>query len=283
MQPASKTHFYKAMRAFAALVAGTIAASPAAMAGDAMPVPQQNALVQKYCAVCHTDAQRNGGLSLEHFDAAHPDPGVAAMMLGKLKTGAIGAAGAKLPDDATVEAWIGATAAEAAGADRWSVNRTQDPATKASILSASIVQEINIAQAIPSAESADVPDSYRLTVTCRADTREAQMELAWSPAVPKTGQVLSAFVDGEELSTYKVEGTEKMGNGSNGSSGPGSIVLFATGKSFGAAKLATTLPAHTLTIRDAFPNETVVFPFGELSQRDRQGLSACFAGTIAGR
>jgi hypothetical protein len=34
------------------------------------PAAQQNALVQRYCAVCHTDAAKNGGLSLEHFDAA---------------------------------------------------------------------------------------------------------------------------------------------------------------------------------------------------------------------
>ena len=74
----------------AAFLAVGIVASPLAMAGDPMPAPQQNALVQKYCAVCHTDKSRNGGLSLEHFDAAHPDPGVAATMLGKLKSGAMG-------------------------------------------------------------------------------------------------------------------------------------------------------------------------------------------------
>ena len=260
----------------AAFLAVCIVASPLAMAGDAMPAPQQNALVQKYCAVCHTDKSRNGGLSLEHFDAAHPDPGVAAMMLGKLKSGAIGAAGLKLPDDATIQAWISATSAQAAGANRWNVNRMEDPATKASIVSASIVQELP--SPVPG-----IPDSYRLTVTCRADTREAGMEFAWSPAEPKPGQVFSAFVDGQALSTYKVEGTEKMGNGMDGSSGPGSIMLYATHQTVPAAKLAMPLPAQTLTIRDALPNETVVFPFSELTQADRQALSACFRGTVASR
>jgi hypothetical protein len=61
------------------LLAATIAscgvivlAAPDVPLSDAMPVAQQNALVQKYCAVCHTDVHRNGGLSLQHFDAAHP-------------------------------------------------------------------------------------------------------------------------------------------------------------------------------------------------------------------
>ena len=95
--------------------------------------------------------------------------------------------------------------------------------------------------------------------------------------------MFSAFVDGQALSTYKVEGTEKMGNGADGSSGPGSIVLYPTRKDTGAAKLAMALPAQTLTVRDAFPNETVVFPFSELTQADRQALSACFTGTVASR
>ncbi len=261
----------------ATLVAGLIITSPALMASDAMPVAQQNALVQKYCAVCHTDVNPNGGLTLQHFDAAYPDPGVAAMMLAKLKTGAIGAAGLKIPDNATVQAWITATAAESAGADRWSVSRTEDTTSSATILSASIVRSV------PSAVSADVPDSYRLTVTCRADSHQAQMQLAWSPAVPKQGQVLSAMVDGKPLSTYKVEGTEKMGNGTNGDSGPGSIVLYPATRNSGAAKLATALPADSLTIRDAFPNETVVFPFAELTQSERQDLSACFSASVASR
>jgi hypothetical protein len=65
-----KTYASKTIGAVAAL-----AAVPVALASGAMPVPQQNALVQKYCAVCHSDAHMNGGLSLQHFDAAYPDPG----------------------------------------------------------------------------------------------------------------------------------------------------------------------------------------------------------------
>ena len=129
------------------------------------------------------------------------------MMLGKLKTGAIGAAGVKLPDDATVTASISATAAESAGADRWSVSRTKDASTSASILSASIVEEV------PSAVSADVPDSYRLTVTCRGDTHQAEMQIAWSPAVPKQGQGPVSRGGRKGVVNLKVEGTEKMGNG----------------------------------------------------------------------
>ena len=37
-----------------------------------MPTAEQNALVKQYCAVCHSDATKNGGLSLlQHYDAAN--------------------------------------------------------------------------------------------------------------------------------------------------------------------------------------------------------------------
>src|ERR1700720_4319980 len=82
----------------------------------AMPVAEQNALVRKYCAVCHTDAAMNGGLSLEHYDAVKRDPTLAAMILSKLNNGAMGAAGNGVPNKAAQQAWIAATTEQAAGA-----------------------------------------------------------------------------------------------------------------------------------------------------------------------
>src|SRR5882757_3533382 len=83
-----KRHFQwlTPISAAAALAAGWMV--PVAVASDLMPVAQQNALVQKYCAVCHTDTARNGGLTLEHFDAAGVDPSLAAMLISKLTSGA---------------------------------------------------------------------------------------------------------------------------------------------------------------------------------------------------
>src|SRR5438270_8622142 len=104
------------------LVLVALTASPV-RAVEPMPVVQQNALVQKYCAVCHTDAAKNGGLSLEHYDAAHPNAPLAAMLLSKLKGGAMGAAGLGIPDQATRDAWVAATTAQAERAGEWSVIR----------------------------------------------------------------------------------------------------------------------------------------------------------------
>src|SRR5882724_9967791 len=95
-----------------------------ALSAELMPAAGQNALVQKYCAVCHTDVAKNGGLSLEHYDAAKSDPPLAAMLLSKLQSGAMGAAGLGIPDQAARDSWMAATAAQAEHARDWTVIRT---------------------------------------------------------------------------------------------------------------------------------------------------------------
>ena len=240
---------------------GQGAKNQAPAANAAMPVAQQNALVQKYCAVCHSDAKPTGGLSLEKFDAANPDPGVAAMMVSKLKGGAMSAAAIPQPDPTTFNALKSALSAEAVGAGGWTVTRTQNPTSQAPILTASVVQEA------PSATNADA-DLYRLTLTCHVDTHAAEMQLAWAPGdVPQTGGAISAAVDGKAPSAYHV------------GQGEGSAILYATKVSSGVPKFVMPLPAQTLTISNLFPGETIVFPFGGLTQTVRQELSTCFTAS----
>jgi hypothetical protein len=222
-----------------------------------MPAEQQNKLVATYCEICHSDAHPNGRLSFEHFDAAKTEPAIAQIMAAKLRTGAIGAAGLPRPDQPTQDALFAALTAEAAGAQKWFVEKGDGKVTTASIL-----------RELPSTDSQakGIPDYYRLVVSCNTGTKVGGMDLEWSPGVPKNGNQMQTMVDGKPSFQWTVEGAESMGNGQAGTSGPGAVSLKAS------------LPKDRLSVTGLFPDETVVFPFGELDKKARRELSACFSG-----
>jgi hypothetical protein len=224
----------------------------------AMPAAEQNALVRKYCAVCHTDAAMNGGLSLQHYDAAKRDPGLAAMILSKLNNGAMGAAGNGVPDKVAQQAWLDSTREQADGAKQWFVRREDG------VVSASIVREVPPRKP----DSTDVP-VYRMRMVCNPSIGVGEMQLTWSPQ-PQTGRTMTASVDGNAPVEYKIEGKESMGNGATVQAGHASILL-SNGK---GGRLA--LANQSLTVRELFPGETVEFPFSEIDQRAHAELSKCF-------
>jgi len=272
-------------RNFAPWMICAVAGLATAFAAGPMPTAQQNDLVRKYCAVCHTDIARNGGLSLEHFDSAQVAPSLAAMMLSKItggasletaraavsdssaaalvalsmKHGAMGAAGIPIPDKATIDGLIAALASEASGASRWSVQRGP-------VVTASILREL------PGASKGEAM-MFRLVATCDPATRNGDVQLAWAP-LPKAGS-LSATVDGKTTLTYDVEGRESMGNGSPAVTGPAAFSLNGLEK--------MTLPSRTLTIQSDFQTAELEFPFSELPAEARQSLASCFGTNQKGQ
>src|SRR5215813_13391148 len=65
-----------------------------------MPVDAQNALVAQYCATCHNDKTRSGGMTLTSLNLARPDhnPDLAEKVIRKLRAGMMPPPGAKRPD-----------------------------------------------------------------------------------------------------------------------------------------------------------------------------------------
>ena len=284
-------HFPERMRVCQAVLCSVLAATPAG-AAELMPPAQQNALVQKYCAVCHTDAASNGGLSLEHFNAAQAPPDLTAMLLSKLtggvllqtareagnsasaaaftdlkmRSGAISAAGLPIPDKATINALVHAFAVESEGATDWSVRRGNG-------LTASVLREL------PSAGNAGEAESYRLIASCNAVTHEGELQLAWAP-MAQSGR-LAVSVDGKAAVQYPVEGSEAMGNGSGlVLHGLAALVLAATKR--GGPPTGVPFPAERLTITDLFPGNTVSFSFAGLPDDARREFMACFPEAAPG-
>ena len=251
-----------------------------------MPAEQENAVVQKYCGSCHSDALMYGGMSVQHFDAANPEPSVASMLVSKLtaghtpqeviaagegangdakvlglmKTGAMGAGGIGVPDEPAQLAFVRALSAEAAGAEEWDARVAYSPAMK------SQAATVNIVRQLASTKFAPATDMYRLMLTCQGATHEGEIRLLWANGVPEEGQEITVSVDGR-ASTHKVTGGKEQGNGKYG---PGATILYPS------ADMKLKMPAQNLTIKGLFPNETVVFPFDKLSQTTRRDLAACF-------
>ncbi|MCU1324850.1 MAG: hypothetical protein JWN34_220 [Bryobacterales bacterium] len=225
----------------------------------AMPSAEQNGLVKQYCAVCHTDEASNGGLSLEHYDAARPDPTLAAMMLTELNNGAMGAAGKGVPDKAAQLAWVESTKEQAAGASEWVVHR--DSGT----VSAAIVRAVP-----PRMLNSTNAPLYRMQLACTPSTGAGEMQLTWSPE-PQINRSVTVSADSKEPIAYRIDGLESMGNGNTVKTGRASVILSA------GRDRKLPLPRHTLVIQSLFDGETVKFPFGDLSETALTELSNCFS------
>jgi mono/diheme cytochrome c family protein len=80
--------------------------APAAAHGPAMTAAAQTELVTTYCATCHSERAKAGGLSLTGFSAmkAQEQPELIEKMIRKLRAGMMPPAGAKRPDAATIAA-----------------------------------------------------------------------------------------------------------------------------------------------------------------------------------
>src|SRR5215831_6712190 len=122
---------YRSMKRELGVLVGTVGLAAVAYAQAGLSVAEQNEITRTRCAVCHTDAKPLGGLSLEHFDAANPDPALARMMLVKIKDdGAITASGKPMPPADVYDGFVNALASYAARppADpRWTVELAADP------------------------------------------------------------------------------------------------------------------------------------------------------------
>ncbi len=259
-----------------------IVATPVGALAEPLSVAQQNAVVQKHCAVCHTDRTRNGGLSLQGFDAATVTPSLAAMMLSKLTSGlplasiarsasdeaartqltkrvyggAIMAAGIAPPELGVTLGLAAALAERAAASGSWHLSYSDGTAAKARQATVSIVREVP--------RQADVVESYRLLLSCDHASRLGHIQVAWSP-VATTGSLVTV-VDGSVHGRHAVEGQEAMGNGSGVGKGLASLSIPSL-----------VLPSQSLVVRDLFPGEQADFSFADLPVAARAALSPCVA------
>jgi hypothetical protein len=180
------------------------------------------------------------GVPLATTKAAASDAAAAAVVAQQVKHGAMGASGIPRPDKATVDALVAALATTATGAGQWHVSES------APVVTASVAREVTGTRA------AGEIGTYRLTLSCNAETHERAMQLAWAPQA--TSGVLTATVDGGAPFTYNADGA--------------AIELSRNSR--------MALPNATLHLSGLFPNESVDFPVGDLPAPARQSLAACW-------
>jgi len=73
------------------------------------PALDDHALVKQYCAVCHNDKLKSGGMTLTKLDVSHPEqnPELAEMVIKKVRSGLMPPAGMPRPDVVTLNAFAG--------------------------------------------------------------------------------------------------------------------------------------------------------------------------------
>jgi len=92
-------------RAAQARPVAPVPAHATAPAAAGLSVDGQTQLVKQYCATCHNDRAKAGGLTLAAFDAAKllDDPALAEKMIRKLRAGMMPPASARRPEPAVLE------------------------------------------------------------------------------------------------------------------------------------------------------------------------------------
>jgi len=258
-----------------------LAASPA-FADGTLTAETQNNLQTLYCVACHDTRQMQGGLDLSSFDSAKPDAAIAYMMASKLRSGAIGAAGIPIPDEATNDAWLAALVEQGKTMTEethgWTFSLGSDPAKHKPLVIASTTQEV------PSTEGGT--RVYQLTLTCHMDdTRGANMELAVfhkdGPQSPAEVSAITLFRFSGAMS-YEIDGKAKEGFfypwQDNRFYASLKKVTYAD---LGVPQFPVALPERSLAIHDLFPGETVAFSFDGWSKTVRGIMSVCFSGGAA--
>jgi len=268
-----------------AAVLGSLVSPSPVFAQESISTTEQNALIEKHCAVCHNDTAHNGGLSLEGFSverahdslvamllskmtqglsvktlqASHESPAAKALVATRMKGGAMMAAGVAPPSDARMYALIEALAARTTNAANWDM-RVEALGGGRQRLTASILREA------PRAGDGEAA-MYRLIATCTVGGRDGELRLSWSPQ-PREGRLLVS-VDGAAPVAYTVAGMEKMGNGLPGETPPASVVLL------NASQRAIGFPRRSLRITGLF-GDTVEFPCSALSDAVPREVTSCF-------